>query len=272
MVKKIGSALAYLFVLAVFCFSLYKIITISGIFEKAVFGFEGRGFCQGDLCDWVEEFSVCDWCGDGPCDWCLPPTQPSPEPSPELSPEPSPEPPLDSSPTPTSVSDEPPVAGGLPVDDGRSSGNGGPASPPHCGAEMPQAPVLLSVVRVSARLTWTAVDKATHYSIVYGQEPGNYLYGVVDTGRVTEYLVGGLEAGKNYCFAVRAVNGCMPGELSNELCLDNGRGGQVLGATTLAATGHFNWHSIGLLGYTLGCLWLGLAIRLLRKPNCSLPA
>lgn len=267
MVKKIGSALAYLFVLAVFCFSLYKIITISGIFDKVVFGFDSRGFCRGDLCDWLEDFSVCDWCGDGPCDWCPPPSEPTPQPTftpgPEPTPTPTPELPPDSTPTPTPILEpaEPPVGG-----------NGGPAGPSHCGAEMPQAPVLLSVVRGSARLTWTAVDKATHYSIVYGHEPGNYLYGVIDAGRVTEYLVGGLEAGRNYCFAVRAVNGCMPGELSNELCLDNGQGGQVLGATTLAATGHFNWHSIGLLGYTLGCLWVGLAIKLLRKPNCSLPA
>ncbi len=84
-------------------------------------------------------------------------------------------------------------------------------------------------------LSWTAVESVTHYSISYGLASGQYIYGVDNTGNVTAFAVGDLDPGKTYCFAVRAVNDCAPGGLSNEIC--TGKAGQVLGVSTLAYTG-----------------------------------
>ncbi|OGD10453.1 hypothetical protein A2397_02475 [Candidatus Amesbacteria bacterium RIFOXYB1_FULL_44_23] len=107
-----------------------------------------------------------------------------------------------------------------------------------CTAAKPAAPVVTSVVRsaTTAQITWTAVANATHYVISYGTEPGKYIYGVPNTGKVTSYVVGSLVPGTRYYFVVIAVNDCMPSDPSTS--------GQVLGASTtrgdvlgLASTG-----------------------------------
>lgn len=108
----------------------------------------------------------------------------------------------------------------------------GPGSPPVCDSARPIPPELISVVRkgTSATLTWKAVSNATHYSIIYGNEPNKYIYGVANTGNVTTFTVNALDLNTKYYFAVIAVNDCMPS-------LPSGNAGQVLGVSTLASTG-----------------------------------
>lgn len=106
----------------------------------------------------------------------------------------------------------------------------GPPTAPVCTSQKPPAPSIVSIVRGSttAQITWTSVTPATNYAIFYGVEPGNYIYGVPNTGNVTSYVIGSLVPGVQYYFQVRAVNGCMPSDGS-------GTNGQVLG---LATTGN----------------------------------
>lgn len=119
----------------------------------------------------------------------------------------------------------------------RAGGNGfsqpGPGPAPVCDSAKPSTPILVSVVRSgsTAALTWTAVSNATHYTIAYGLLPSAYIYGVPNTGNVTSYTVGSLDPSRQYYFAVRAVNNCMPGDFATL----GATGGQVLG---LATTGN----------------------------------
>jgi hypothetical protein len=96
-----------------------------------------------------------------------------------------------------------------------------------CTASKPATPAVTSVVRsgTTAQITWTVVTNATHYTISYGTKPGEYIYGVPNTGKVTSYVIGSLVPGVRYYFVVRAVNDCMPGDPSSS-------GGQVLGSST----------------------------------------
>ena len=103
--------------------------------------------------------------------------------------------------------------------------------PPVCGAQAPTTPTLVSVSRTSsttAELVWTAASPVTHYTISYGTSPGNYLFGVPNTGNTTSYVVGGLVPNTNYYFVVTAVNDCATSSASSELST----GGAVLGAAT----------------------------------------
>jgi hypothetical protein len=83
------------------------------------------------------------------------------------------------------------------------------------------------------------VDGASYYSIAYGIKSGEYIYGVPNTGNVTTFTVGGLDPNQTYYFQVRAVHDCMPGDPSNQSSSGAGGigGGDVLGVTTLGATG-----------------------------------
>ncbi|OGD10650.1 hypothetical protein A2397_00065 [Candidatus Amesbacteria bacterium RIFOXYB1_FULL_44_23] len=110
----------------------------------------------------------------------------------------------------------------------------GGAPIPICDSKKPLPPTNFSVVRtgVTAKLSWTESADTTHYSIVYGTKPGEYEYGVVNTGKTNTFTVGSLDPGKQYYFAIRSVNNCMPSDLTT--------GGEVLGASTvkgLATTG-----------------------------------
>jgi len=172
---------------------------------------------------------------------------PSPSPSPSLSPEPSPseEPFPSPEPTPT-----PSVDGGV----------GGPVGAPVCTNTTPTAPTLNNATSAGANsilVRWSKVAGATHYSIFYGSSSGNYIYSVPDTGDVDNYVINGLGSG---CFAVKAVNSCAPGPLSNEICTGRVLGAtNVLGASTLGATGTFA-DNIVTLGYLLGFLLTGSGI------------
>lgn len=192
---------------------------------------------------------VCPFPSRPPCP--TPTETPTPTPTPTVTPTPT------ETPTPTPTSPPPP-----PSDGGDDGGTGGPGEPWSCGAVKPPAPTLLSVTpSTSVDLAWTAVDPVTHYQISYGFSSGDYIYGVDNTGNVTSYNVGGLDPGADYCFAVRAINDCMPSDLSNEICTGVGRG-QVLGATTLADTGSFAENLFYLL-YIMGSVCAGLGLRLL---------
>ena len=109
----------------------------------------------------------------------------------------------------------------------------GPGSPPVCDTARPPAPVITSVVRkgASATLTWNVVPQATYYSIIYGNEPNKYIYGVANTGNVTTFTINAQDLNTKYYFAVIAVDNCMPS-------LPSGNAGQVLGVSTLASTGN----------------------------------
>lgn len=108
-----------------------------------------------------------------------------------------------------------------------------PAGPPVCNSAKPATPQLVSVIRKGSQaiVTWTKVDGADHYVLAYGTKPGDYPYGVPNTGDVTTYTVGALNPGTTYYFQVYAVNNCMPSDPSGTAP----QGGAVLG---LASTGN----------------------------------
>lgn len=71
-------------------------------------------------------------------------------------------------------------------------------------------------------LTWSAVSPVSYYLISYGLTSGKYIYGNPNVGNVTSYTVGGLAKNAKYYFVVKAVNGCAPGNFSNELSASTG--------------------------------------------------
>ena len=147
----------------------------------------------------------------------------TPTPTPEPSPTPTPEP--SATPTPT-ISLPTPTPTKIP-------------EAPRCEAPTPNAPYLVSATSLGenrVEVKWQKVDNASHYSIYYGYDPGEYIFSVVNTGNVESFVIEGISNG---CFAVRAVNDCAPSELSNEVCT-GAVGGQVLGVSTLADTGSFD--------------------------------
>lgn len=135
-----------------------------------------------------------------------------------------------------------------------NGGSGGSGSAPVCDSKKPGTPTLSKIDYngSSATLYWTAVSDATHYTIAYGTKVGDYQYGVPNTGNVTSYTIGSLNPGQTYYFVVRAVNNCQPGDFSSN---SGTGGGEVLGASTFAATGTYTL-VFGLLagGVALGLL------------------
>jgi len=119
-------------------------------------------------------------------------------------------------------------------DSGHSDPGLSQASAPVCDSQKPLPPGSLSVIRTknTAKLTWKESADATHYSIVYGTKPGQYEYGVANTGKTNMFTVGSLDPNQKYFFAVNAVNNCMPSDKTTS--------GEVLGSSTvkgLAGTG-----------------------------------
>lgn len=97
---------------------------------------------------------------------------------------------------------------------------------PICGDSKPvNAPKLLyagATGRNEVTLSWEkALDPVSYYLIVYGTKPGQMEYGNPNIGGkdTTSFVVKGLDTNKTYYFKVRAGNGCMPGELSNEVAV-----------------------------------------------------
>ena len=82
-----------------------------------------------------------------------------------------------------------------------------------------------------ATLTWiSAPPPFTSYLIAYGTSPGVYQFGNPNVGTDNHYVVSKLVPGAQYCFYVRAQNGCMPGVASNESCIN--LGSQIIVAPT----------------------------------------
>jgi hypothetical protein len=139
-------------------------------------------------------------------------------------PEPSPTPEVTITPEPTQPS-QPGIGGG-------------PVGAPSCNDTKPATPTLISAVSLGGnkiKVNWTKVTGANNYTIYYGPSSANYLYSVPATSDTDNFTIEGLSVG---CFKVNAVNGCQPGDPSNEKCTF-GTGGNVLGASTMGATGTF---------------------------------
>lgn len=72
-------------------------------------------------------------------------------------------------------------------------------------------------------LGWTHTSSDhSGYLIAFGTSPGVYQYGAPDVGNVTNYTVKSLTPGAQYCFYVRSLNGCMPGDKTSEHCINSG--------------------------------------------------
>ncbi len=281
--KRIFRIILLILIIAIWIYSLFKIVTFLELDKKIRIWGCSVGDCLPPLPPNPPDppNPPCPPCGQPtpsqppPCHPTATPTPASPTPTatppcrPTATPTPiqtltlTPTPATEITPTftPTPTPTSPPSVGG--------GGDGSPGEPPHCGAQVPGAPTLLEATQFDphqVNLLWTPVDPSTHYSIVYGLLSGNYTYGVADVGKTTSFRVGGLASGAKYCFAVRAVNDCMPGALSNEICTGKALGGgAVLGASTLGATGSFDDELLQIL-FIIGCVCLSLGLRL------SLPA
>lgn len=69
-------------------------------------------------------------------------------------------------------------------------------------------------------LSWTkSSDPVSHYLVAYGISSGQYQYGNPRIGgrNVTAFTIDALSPNTKYYFIIKAVNGCMPGNNSNEL-------------------------------------------------------
>lgn len=98
-------------------------------------------------------------------------------------------------------------------------------SVPQCHDEKPGLPVLLDAVATnknSIKLVWSkAKDPVTYYLIAYGTKPNLMEYGNPNVGGsdTTSYTVNHISGNTKYYFRVRAGNGCMPGDFSNEIAV-----------------------------------------------------
>lgn len=106
---------------------------------------------------------------------------------------------------------------------------------PICNDQKPgSAPVLFLATSSgpnSITLNWSkAIDPVSYYLVTFGTKPGEQLYGNPEVGdsNTTSYTINNLSGGKNYYFKVRAGNGCMPGDYSNEV-IGRLTGGPVTG-------------------------------------------
>lgn len=96
----------------------------------------------------------------------------------------------------------------------------GPASAPVCNTEKPQKAWLYRIKSLGKgkyQLFWDKADRASSWTIGYGTQPGKYIYGLNDFGNdQSRDLIINTFSNKKFYFAIKANNGCMPGEWSNE--------------------------------------------------------
>ncbi len=182
-----------------------------------------------------------------------PTSTPVPTPSPTETPLPSPT--ETPSPTPTEAPLPTPTPTPSPTPTEVARGGLSEAGAPVCSDPVPPTPTILSLTRIdndSFRLVWSKVTPATSYSIIYGPA-GNLIYSVFDTGDTDNFVINGISQG---CFAVKSVNGCMPGGYSSQVC--SGGQGAVLGASTLGATGSLDFSKVL---YSIGFLLTAMGLR-----------
>lgn len=107
--------------------------------------------------------------------------------------------------------------------DSGSSNSTSIAKAPACGDAKPGSAPTLLLAKAGVNnvtLNWTkALDPVTYYLVTYGTSSGFYQFGNPNIGGkdTTNYTVYDLSGGTRYYFRVRAGNGCMPGDFSNEL-------------------------------------------------------
>lgn len=93
------------------------------------------------------------------------------------------------------------------------------AAPP-CNSEQPAKAWLYRVKSLGKgkyQLFWDKSDKASSWTIGYGTEPGKYIYGLNNFGNSeSRNLIVNTYSNRKFYFVIKANNGCMPGEWSNE--------------------------------------------------------
>ncbi|HVZ11990.1 MAG TPA: Ig-like domain-containing protein [Patescibacteria group bacterium] len=125
-----------------------------------------------------------------------------------------------------------------------------PTPTPSCSDTVPSAPSLNNPTTSGTSgltLTWTApsTGSVSYYLVSYGIATGQYIYGNPNVGNVTSYTVGGLSSGKNYYFAIKAVNSCgTPGPYSNEVSNSPGAGSTSVAPITTNTTSDVSSQSV----------------------------
>ena len=113
-----------------------------------------------------------------------------------------------------------------PDSDGQVAGVSSSSNTSKCTNSYPLAPTNLTANSNpdgSVSLNWVnTLSEHTGYLIAFGTSPNNYQYGAPDVGNITNYTVQSLTPGAQYCFYVRSLNGCMPGDRSSEVCVNTG--------------------------------------------------
>ncbi len=120
-------------------------------------------------------------------------------------------------------------------------------STPVCSDAKPgSAPVLYLATSSgpnSITLNWNkAKEPVTYYLVTFGTKSGEQLYGNPNVGNsnTTSYTINNLSGGKNYYFKVRAGNGCMPGDFSNEVI------GRLTGSNITGIPENFSANVLGV--------------------------
>lgn len=153
-------------------------------------------------------------------------TSPTPTPTPILTPSPI----LTSTPTPTPTSTPTPTPSPSPVpsenggdDDSGKDDKVNSDSNNSCSDEKPHGSLIIKSVTSgfdTVRIEWEKMQgPLTNFALVYGDSPGLYKYGnpYIGDGNATSVEVESLKQDKTYYFALLPVNGCTPGDLSDEI-------------------------------------------------------
>lgn len=118
--------------------------------------------------------------------------------------------------------EEKPISQGSSSNSSTSSNSSNVGSSSCTGVKPNSAPKLyrMKIFKNTATLSWTLANApVTGYSIEYGRKSNllEYTTGAINGEKNLEYTIGGLEKNQIYYFKVRAFNGCMPGDYSNEM-------------------------------------------------------